>query len=66
MFSIKMHCPKVNAAAPQPRIFTVTAFTLLMGLNRFSFGFPGFSAPEPAPAATPRSVAGVLRRHPDT
>ena len=57
MFSIKMHYPKVNAAPRQPGIFTVTAFTLLMGLNRSSFGFPGFSAPEPATAATPRSVA---------
>ena len=50
-----MHGPKVNTGVRQTRTFTVTAFTLLMGLNQLS---PGA---EPAPAATPKSTAW----HPD-
>jgi hypothetical protein len=41
----KIHDQKVNTAARQPRVFTVTTFTLLMGLNRPSSGFPHFAAP---------------------
>jgi hypothetical protein len=62
MFLIKMHDLKVNDAARQLRIFTVTSFALLMDLNRPT-GFPSFAGA--GPAATPRPAPANPGRGPD-